>query len=181
MLGLLCSFALPTLARADVFGHDPAFAQGTWTLQTTFAYAEGLENRDEEIKTGSVGVGYFVLNDLSFNLELEGLAATQDGDDGAGGGFSISLHHYLAHVDRFALYADVGFGPVDFDEHVPAAGTRWDYIFRAGFGVDYQLTEKLYLVGGVRYFHLSNAELEGRDRNPSINGPEGFVGLMFRL
>ena len=34
-------------------------------------------------------------------------------------------------------------------------------------------------MAGVRYFHLSNAHLEGPRRNPSINGLEGFLGVMW--
>jgi hypothetical protein len=37
----------------------------------------------------------------------------------------------------------------------------------------------MYLMGGVRGTHLSNARSEGEDRNPSLNGVEGYVGLLF--
>jgi hypothetical protein len=48
-------------------------------------------------------------------------------------------------------------------------------------GATYQLRDNLYLFGGARYFHLSNAALEGPERNPSINGIEGYFGVMLRL
>ena len=46
-------------------------------------------------------------------------------------------------------------------------------------GTTYPLKDNLHLLTGVRYFHLSNARIEGNSRNPSINGVEGFLGLMW--
>ena len=36
-------------------------------------------------------------------------------------------------------------------------------------------------MGGARYFHLSNAQIDGPLRNPSVNGIEGYFGLMWNL
>ena len=52
---------------------------------------------------------------------------------------------------------------------------------RAGIGLTYKLDESTYLFGGARYFHLSNARLEGIEHNPQMNGVEFYVGLMFPL
>jgi hypothetical protein len=45
--------------------------------------------------------------------------------------------------------------------------------------VSYELRDGMYFMGGARYWHLSNAKMEGDLRNPSINGVEGYVGLMW--
>ena len=62
---------------------------------------------------------------------------------------------------------------------LPGIGVRKDFATRTGLGVSYHLQGNMYLLTGVRYFHISNAHIEGRLRNPSINGVEGFLGLMW--
>ena len=37
----------------------------------------------------------------------------------------------------------------------------------------------LHLIGGARFFHLSNANLHGRENNPSQDGIQYFVGLLW--
>ena len=37
----------------------------------------------------------------------------------------------------------------------------------------------MYLLGGMRYLHFSNAQIDGKERNPSINAAEGYFGLLF--
>ena len=41
------------------------------------------------------------------------------------------------------------------------------------------LRDNAYLLGGARFFHLSSANLHGRDQNPSQDGVQYFVGVMF--
>jgi hypothetical protein len=43
----------------------------------------------------------------------------------------------------------------------------------------YRLADDTYLLGGARYFHLSNAKAHGSEKNPSYDGVEYYVGLMF--
>jgi hypothetical protein len=49
-----------------------------------------------------------------------------------------------------------------------------------GLGATVPIADKLDFIGGVRFFHLSNANMHGRDENPAINGVQGYVGLMWR-
>ena len=89
------------------------------------------------------------------------------------------MRHHLWRFDRATLFADVTFGPALATHRVPREGTYFNFTTRTGLGMTYQLDDHLHLMGGVRYFHLSNAQIEGSTRNPSINGVEGFLGLMW--
>src|SRR5438034_1013209 len=82
-----------------------------------------------------------------------------------------------AFADEFKL--DIAPGVAWAGEEVPPGGTDFNITFRSGPGITYLLRPDLHLLAGVRYVHWSNAEMHGRDRNPSVNGVEGYVGVMF--
>lgn len=174
-LSLLVLSALPCVSQAE------SFNQGTLTLQSTAGYAHGMERRNEDLPSASIGVNYFVLNDLSLGLELSGLWAIQDRTDAAMGGLSVTLHHHLLRFDRYTIFGDVSFGPVESNEQVPADGTQFNFITRTGLGATARINNDVHLIFCIRYFHLSNARIEGIERNPSINGIEGYIGVMWML
>jgi hypothetical protein len=62
---------------------------------------------------------------------------------------------------------------------VPDGGTYFNFTTSTGLGATYRIQDHFYLLGGVRYFHLSNAQIQGPQHNPSVNGVEGFFGLLW--
>ena len=48
-----------------------------------------------------------------------------------------------------------------------------------GPGLTYRLDDNTYLMGGARYFHVSNGNQFGRINNPSYDGVQYYVGVMF--
>jgi len=62
---------------------------------------------------------------------------------------------------------------------VPTFGTTYNFTARVGPGVSYRISDDVFLLGGARYFHLSNGNQHGRIKNPSYDGIEWYVGLMF--
>lgn len=166
---------------ASALGADraPAFPKGTLSLQAYGTYAGGL---GEYTNTASVaaGAGYYVFDNLSLSLEASGYRAQNSpGRDAWMYGVSGVLRHHLIQFDRTTFFIDAAFGPVEATARTPAGGTYFNFITRTGIGATYQLKEHTYLIGGARYFHLSNARIEGSIRNPSINGVEGFLGVMW--
>ena len=156
------------------------FAQGTRTFQTYANYVSAKGNSNDEIlASGAMGAGYFVFDNTELNLELLGYHVTQDGPDAEAIGLQLLLRHHWIQFDRFSLFVDVGPGIFEGTTEVPRDGTSFNITFRSGPGLTYRVTDNFYLIGGARYFHLSNASLEGRDKNPSINGVEGYFGVMF--
>ncbi|HEX2972784.1 MAG TPA: acyloxyacyl hydrolase, partial [Tepidisphaeraceae bacterium] len=97
----------------------------------------------------------------------------------AGAGFSLLLRWHFLKVDRFSLYAEGSAGLVELDTDFPYGGTRFNFVERAGLGATYELMDDLHLMGGVRWFHLSNADLDGAERNPAFDALEYYGGLMF--
>ena len=168
--------------HASAFAEDrapAAFPKGTLSFQTYGTYESGL-GAYTNAASGAAGAGYYVFNNLSLSLEAEGYRITQSPAHNAWMyGISGMLRHHVLQFDRTTLFIDASFGPVEATGRVPAGGTYFNFATRTGVGVTFQLREHLHLLGGVRYFHLSNARIEGSQRNPSINGIEGFLGLMW--
>jgi hypothetical protein len=158
-----------------------AFPKGTFSLQAYTTYAGGID-AEEIFNSGAIGASYYVFDNFSLGVEASGHRFEQaPGSDGWMYGVAGILRHHLIQFDRSTIFADVTFGPVEATDRVPAGGTYFNFATRAGIGTTYQIQDNLYLIGGVRYFHLSNARIEGPARNPSINGVEGYVGLMLTL
>ena len=167
-----------TCAFADDHAHF-AFPKGTLSVQTYGTYESGL-GAYTNAASGVAGAGYYVFDNLSLSLEAQGYRVMQSSAHNATMyGLSGVLRHHVLQFDRTTLFIDASFGPVEATERVPGGGTYFNFATRTGLGVTFQLREHLHLLGGVRYFHLSNARIEGSQRNPSINGIEGFLGLMW--
>ena len=173
LTALLTVFGFCAVAYAD---DGLTLSRGTWSAQTYAAY--GAESH-EKLLNGNFGIGYYFIDNLSFSLEVAGYDVLQEGPDAYAGELRLMMRHHLIVRDRWSIFADVGQGVIESSDRVPPGGTRFNFIFRAGLGATWELRDNMHLIGGVHYVHLSNAQIEGSDRNPSINGIEGYVGLMW--
>ena len=157
------------------------FARGTWTFQTYGGYLNELGPHDQEGGFATVGAGYYFLDNMALGLELSGYGMSQPGDDAAAGGAGVVFRHHVLTSRRATLFLDLAASVVEASDRVPPEGTRFNFIEQAGVGVTYGLDRNAHLILGVRYLHLSNAQIEGDDRNPSINGVAAYAGLLLRL
>ena len=157
-----------------------SFPKGTISFQTYASYADGIDAK-EIFYSGAIGGSYYVFDNLSLGLEANGFRVVQTpGHNTTMYGLSGVLRHHIFDIDEhFTVFADVSFGPVIAGDRIPAGGTYFNFTPRTGLGATWRLRDHTYLLSGVRYFHLSNAHIEGRQHNPSVNGLEGFVGLMW--
>ena len=64
---------------------------------------------------------------------------------------------------------------------IPPRGTRFNYFIRSGIGIVWRAPNGLQLLGGVRWVHISNYGLAGRDRNPDIQALGISAGLVMDL
>lgn len=161
--------------------NDPTsdFHEGLWSLTLYGSYTHDMQSTDVRMGGGTVGVGYYFKENLSLSAEFSGAYVGRPQQDTGAGEADLVLRHHLLHGDRWSVFLDVAGGLFEAGRDVPESGTRFDFIFQSGAGVAWRLKDNAYLLGGARYFHLSNAALEGRERNPSINGFRAYVGLMF--
>ncbi len=173
---LVAAFAL-TCRAAD---RPASFPKGTISFQAYGSYSDGIDQK-EIFYSGAAGGSYYVFDNLSLGLEANAFQVVQSpGHNTTMYGLAGVLRHHIFDInDHFTVFTDVSFGPVIAGQRIPAGGTYFNFTPRTGLGTTYKIKDNLYFLGGVRYFHLSNAHIEGRRNNPSVNGLEGYVGLMW--
>ncbi|HTW95487.1 MAG TPA: acyloxyacyl hydrolase [Tepidisphaeraceae bacterium] len=174
------------LARAQ-FPPQPAspdlFAAGTWTAQFTTQYVNAhLIGAHDQFVGGAAGVGYYFTNRFALVADVPvDYVGQNQGADTVAVGFTLLGRWHFLQDGKFSMYLDAGAGALLAGNRVPPGGTNFNFTPQAGLGATYELKDDLFLIGGVRVLHLSNAGIDGI-RNPSINETvEGYVGLTFKL
>ena len=178
---LVVLLVVPTSARAaplfDLGGND--FREGTRAFEVDGSYIDPVRFSDDKFYTAGVAASYYFADAVSVGGEVTGYFADQPEEDTAilGAGVLFRWHFLLA--ERYTLFADGGFGVSIAEEEVPEGGTHFNYTPKGGVGATIRLRDDLHLVGGFRFFHLSNANLHGRDQNPSQDGMQYYLGVVF--
>ena len=157
------------------------FPKGTWTLTTYGAFSRSFVGEQAKIGSGTIGFGYYPFDNFSINAELSGYHNEQDGPDANIANFEALIRHHLWHSGRVSWFIDGGAGLSYADHRTPSYGTYYNYILELGTGATFQIHDNIYLLGGIRYFHLSNAELEGPLHNPGINAGQAYIGLLLKF
>ena len=160
---------------------QPGVQDRRWSFEVFATGMTDVTNRDVTLFGATAGVGYYVLDNLAISLELSAYNVDQDTGDTGAAGVTLGLRHHLMRIGKASLFVDVAGGFMTAGARMPPGGTSSNTTFDVGPGIAYPIGENRYLIGGVRYFHLSNANREGDDRNPSMNSVQGFVGVMFRF
>jgi hypothetical protein len=176
---LLCFVALliPTAAFAS---DNTSFAKGAFTLDAYAAYTDDLEASDYRIPSGAVGANWYAFDDVSFGLELCGVGFYHGaGDDATAVNLSGVFRVHLIDTPNYTIYFDALFGPTYASAEVPGGGTNLNYLSRFGVGGTLPIDNHWNLMAGARFFHLSNANIHGEDQNPSLNGVQYYVGVMW--
>ncbi len=177
--------------QAMVRGQDAkAFDEGSFVLQATGSYLAGSAVFDTKFAsgvTGAFGVGYYFRDNFGFYAEGLGIGLTHidPETDAAGGGLNLMLrYHFLEFADGNAtLFIEAGGGIARLDQEWPDNGTHNNFIGRAGLGATYCISRDrdVHLVGGLRYFHLSNGYRHGEDENPNYDAGEVWAGVLWKM
>ena len=155
------------------------FAAGTWSLSLYGGYDREFRG-DPQLGYGAVGVGYYAFDNFSVNAEARTLYADQDaGRDTTVFALDLLIRHHLIRGDGWSIFVDASAAVSQSLYHLPADGTHFNFMEEAGVGATFKVADNVHLIGGVRYWHLSNARLRGADENPGLNGVGGYVGLLF--
>ncbi len=160
-----------------------AFAQpGWWGLELLTGYANNFKG-ESDINL-AIAVGTFVAQDLEIRLELGGWYFAQRGDDTGGVNLSLLGRWHFWEFDDYdwTLYGEAGAGILGAFDDVPQGGTSFNFTPRIGGGFtkrlgDGPLAPRLDV--GVRWHHISNARIQGDDRNPSRDSVMGYIGVIF--
>ena len=158
------------------------FPKGLWTLQLNAAYLPSYET-DDSVGYGTIGGSYYFDERNSVLLELVGYsldnAGDFDADDAVAGGGTLGLRYQFLEHQRLSLFVEGLAGFLQANHNFPPGGTHFNFALQAGLGATFRIADNVHLIGGARYLHISNAQIEGKDRNPNFNAVGGYFGVMF--
>lgn len=83
---------------------------------------------------------------------------------------------------RNTFFADFGIGLLAGFDEVPDGGTGFNFLPRLGVGYTHALTETeagSRLTLGLRWHHISNARIEGDERNPARDSLMFYAEIQF--
>jgi hypothetical protein len=175
--------AAATRPAAEFESHAPrgTFQKGTKTFQSYGGYFNDLGPYDVEWGFASVGASYYFVDRMSLGLEVSGFGISQPDNNAAAGSLGIVFRHHLLDDGNSSLFVDVAAAAFDATDDTPTIGSQWNYVTQTGLGMTQRLGGDSHVMAGVRFTHLSNADMEGDNHNPALNGVSFYLGLMFRL
>lgn len=176
---LAATFVLLLTGAAAAAGGDGVnpFVRGAWTSQFTGGYAQDLDG-DENIAIASAGLGYYLYDNISVNAEFLGYCFDQEGDGAIAVGVNLLGRWQPVSTEDLSMFIEAGIGYLNADDPVPPGGTHNNFTPQAGLGLTYRLTGRAHLLGGVRYLHVSNANIDGTKFNSGIDSLYGYLGVM---
>ncbi|MEL7333270.1 MAG: acyloxyacyl hydrolase [Cyanobacteria bacterium J06560_2] len=170
----------PSIAQSinDTANSTPAF--GTAGTQRWYLQAGGATDLDDDaFFLAGGGISHFFHNGHSVNLELNGLAFDQPGDDAVGATLTFLVRSHWIRGEKWSLYVDGGAGIIFTTDNVPAAGSSFNFTPQIGGGASFAINENQRLMTGLRWYHISNADTFRS--NPGLDTVMGYVGINFPL
>ena len=155
--------------RAGNFGDE-----GTWRIN--FFGTGAVAFSDSNVMYGGfVSLSYFLVDDFSVEFELGVLGFGQEGPDTWGGNANLLIRwHFVSH-STWSIFFDAGAGFLKTNDDVPADGSNYNFTPQAGFGFSMDVGADIRLLAGVRWHHISNANLA--DNNPGRDSVQFWAGL----
>jgi opacity protein-like surface antigen len=168
-----------TIVRAGTIeaGLVTGYLQGNDTLTSVSSNRSALYvlPRIGMVLTPEVGKGFFAGN---LELLFEPLYAHyfKPFAASAAGGSLVFKYNFLS-FGRWMPYWDVGLGMLwtNLAPRIPEQSTQFNFVTESGPGLHYFATERVALTIGVRYHHISNAEIG--DRNRGLNATLAYAGI----
>lgn len=178
--GRCAADAPPSTSNSQAVAAAPEFAKTLWTVDAFGSFADRFTGTPFDMSMGTVGFDTYIYDNIGVGAELSGLYAPQP-NPATGAGLAFNLRGHFLTGDGWTMYGETSLGIADFGNATPPGGSHFNFTVGVGGGITLRLTEKMDLMLGTRFFHISNAGTDGVHHNPSFNGAQGYVGLMFKL
>jgi hypothetical protein len=167
-------------AGAAAAGDDP-FSRHAWNLELTGHGALETWNYNvshEEMTAIVPGFTYGLGKGAVLKVGLPLYRVWQRGIDGYVLGVTWGVRSRFIRRTRWSLFWEFEVGISEADTYVPPGGTRFNYLALGGAGAAVRLTHGLHALAGLRWVHVSNNGLAGRNRNPDIEAMGPMVGVL---
>ena len=182
------SSASPTLTDASDTARlnpkEPAgerigeFSKGYQKWQT-YVSAAGFDKGKGEMYAFHLGYGYFFMDDFSVNIDVLGSYIRSGIDDnGVAAGLDLILrqHPIKGPENLWSFYLELGAGLQQ--QSTSFAGNRkFNFRLLGGGGATFRAAENVRIMAGMRYFHVSDAGIEGG--GGGMDGLQFYAGSMF--
>lgn len=166
--------------RAAPAGDADPYAAGHRDVYPFFGtVSEAFAGRGETLYFGGAGFEYFPWDNISAVFEAVGYHVSQS-HDADGYGFNLlGRWHFWRPCPALAVFIEGGAGMCEGTDNIPSPeGTYFNFTLHVGIGAKLRLGDNVSIIGGARFFHLSNARLEGGSRNPGIDALGGYGGVV---
>ena len=148
------------------------FSKGYQKWQT-YVSGAGFDTGKGEMYALHLGYGYFFMDDFSVNIDmLGGYIRSGIDNNGVAAGLDLILrqHPIKGPENLWSFYLELGAGLQQ--QSTSFAGNRkFNFRLLGGGGATFRAAENVRIMAGMRYFHVSDAGIEG--------GGGGFDGLQF--
>ncbi|GAB4538699.1 MAG: hypothetical protein Tsb0014_28530 [Pleurocapsa sp.] len=144
------------------------------------ALATTLDNEEAfPRRFGFVGGGLskFFRDAHSVNLEFNTIYFDQPDDNAVGFNLALIGRWHLIRKANWSFYLDGGAGVMGTTNDVPRKGASFNFTPQVGAGTTINLAHQKQLMLGLRWHHISHAELFGS--NPGRDSIMGYVGVNF--
>ena len=160
---------------------DTPFSRRGWHLELSYHAAAETWNYNvsrEEMHGINAGLTYGLREGLALTVRAPLYFVDQRGIDaflfGVTGGVRGRIYQYRS----VAFFLEVDVGISESDRTVPPGGTRFNYLAMGGGGATVRLRPGLHLLAAMRWTHVSNGGVAGRDRNPDIEAVGPQLGVL---
>lgn len=154
---------------------EPFGRAGTTRLNLHGAYGVHISSTANRFGLLGGGPGYFIIDNISLNAELNGLYVDQRGPNAWAGNFNLLVRWHFLPKETWSLYIDGGAGLLSASNPIPPNGTRFNFTPQAGGGVSFETVPDIRIMLGIRWHHISNANTSGN--NPGRDNVIGYVGV----
>ena len=165
--------------QADRAPSDDPFRKRGWHLELLghgALEAWNYNNSHEEMYGLAAGLTYGLRDGLQFTARSPLYYVSQRTIDGYLFGATVGIRGRVYRRGAASLFLDVEVGIAESDTPVPPRGTRFNYLALGGAGATIRLRRGVHLLTGLKWIHVSNNGLAGRDRNPDIEAVGVVVG-----
>lgn len=168
---VLFAFATSTSAQDSTLPSDDLFAESAWHLELGAHGAIEAWNFNfshEYMFAGTVGVSYGLRRNLALVISAPVYFVAQRGPDAWLFGGTCGVRWRALGRRRVAVFIEGELGISRAQVPTPPRGTQFNYLVLAAGGITMRLARGTHLLTGIKWVHVSNNQLAGRDRNPDI-------------
>jgi len=175
--GVLQDDAIGEINAIQPIAAPPAFGtEGTWRWQITAIGGRDVDEADNIEVGAALGASYFIFENFSVEFELATWYFDQEGEDSVGFNVNLFFRWHALDFETWTFFLDGGAGALFSTSDVPdGLGSSFNFPPFGGLGASFDIGRDLRLLAGVRWHHISNANLY--DTNPGRDSLVAWVGV----